>query len=178
MESSHCMYEAAVNGLLDWRKENDMPATVAFYQSVLNQSGHANFAQWAKPSEKKADMSLFMLNKKMSNTDILSSLEGFDTIEKRVKFLEDNIEVFLDFANERYCPYVVTLDQLTTLIELGNTANSYFNTLDDVIVLAVTNMSMSYRHYVFHFLNSDGSSNHTDAKGNLIVKETVEAPVA
>lgn len=168
MEVSQCMYEEAVNGLLGWREEEDMPATANFYKLVLAHTGSNNFAHWAKASENSADMSHFMRNKVMTDVDRLDGLKNLNTTEMRVSFLEDNFKDFMQFAKERYCPYVVTLDQLDTIISNGKNSDGYASTLDAVMVLAITNMGMSYRHYIYHFLNKDGSSNHTDAKGRPI----------
>lgn len=148
-----CMYEKVVEQFLNWRDEGEMPAAVAFYKAVLKKTGSIEFSEWAKIGYVRGDLSPYILKKIKSNEDRVSDIEALSTKEKRVKFLEDNQAAFIAFAQERYIPFILPLDQIVALLNSGDKTSDYVRVLDKVMVRIISEMGDYYRHFAFHVLD-------------------------
>lgn len=169
MKIKPCMYEKVVGKFLNWREEDEMPAAVEFYKAILETIGTAEFSEWAKIGCARGDLSLYILRKTKSNQDSVSGIETLNTTEKRVKFMEDNQGEFIAFAQERYVPFVLPLEQIIAMLKAGNKTPDYTLVLDKAMLKIVTEMGNYYRYFVYHVLDrADGCESESTASQTYV----------
>jgi hypothetical protein len=153
MKIKPCMYEKVVEKFLNWREEGKMPAAVEFYKEILKTIGSIEFSEWAKIGYVRGDLSPYMLKKIKSDLESVSDIEALNTVEKRVKFLEDNQATFIAFAQERYVAFVLPLEQVVAMLKAGSKTTDCLLVLDTVMVRIMAEMGDYYRHFAFHILD-------------------------